>query len=205
MAPTVLGITAYAAAGSGRRAMAAVTAAGALTLVAGIGPTVVVGATATGLVGLRRVARARRRQRAATGDVLLLCELTALGLTAGLPFVAALEAAVAHIDSPLAGEVGDVLRRIHHRGAAVVLETADGHARPLYRVAGRAALTGAPVLDGVLALADNLRADERSRNLAVARRLPVMMLLPLALLILPGFLLLTVVPALLEAVARLEM
>jgi len=198
MTVAACGVTAHAA-GLAHRRVAAVTAAAGLVLLLGIPAAVAAGSVAAVAAGAVRLVRARRGRATAAGDVLLLGELVALGLTAGLPFIAALDAAAPHLSPPLAGEVHDVLRRIHHRGAAAILETAGGQARALYRVAGRAALTGAPLLDGVLGLVDQLRGEER------ARRLPVLMLLPLALLILPGFLLLTVVPALLEAVARLEM
>ncbi len=204
MTVAACGVTAHAA-GLAHRRVAAVTAAAGLVLLLGIPAAVAAGSVAAVAAGAVRLVRARRGRATAAGDVLLLGELVALGLTAGLPFIAALDAAAPHLSPPLAGEVHDVLRRIHHRGAAAILETAGGQARALYRVAGRAALTGAPLLDGVLGLVDQLRGEERARRLAAARRLPVLMLLPLALLILPGFLLLTVVPALLEAVARLEM
>ncbi len=204
MTVAALGIAASTAGLTPRRVIAVAAVVAIVT--AGEIPLAMIAAAATVVaLGAGRLLRARRAKAAGAGDVLLLGELVALGLTAGLPFTAALDAAVPHLSPPLAGEVGDVLRRIHHRGAAAVLETAGGRARALYRVAGRAALTGAPLLDAVLGLVDRLRGEERARRLAAARRLPVLMLLPLALLILPGFLLLTVVPALLEAVSRLEM
>ncbi len=204
MTVAALGVAAHTA-GLGERRVAVITAAAGLVLLLGIPAAVAAGSVAAVAAVAARLVRARRAKASEPGDVLLLGELVALGLTAGLPFSAALDAAAPHLSPLLAGEVRDVLRRIHHRGAAAVLETAGGQAQALYRVAGRAALTGAPLLDGVLGLVDRLRGEERARRLAAARRLPVLMLLPLALLILPGFLLLTVVPALLEAVSRLEM
>ena len=53
-------------------------------------------------------------------------------------------------------------------------------------------------------LADQLHADLAAHRLAAVRKLPVAMLFPLTLLILPGFLLLTVAPALFDAFAALE-
>ncbi len=73
----------------------------------------------------------------------------------------------------------------------------------LFVVARRALATGAPLAPAVSGYATALRNEERSRQLTAARRLPVKLLFPLALLILPGFLLLTVGPAVLGSLERL--
>jgi pilus assembly protein TadC len=56
----------------------------------------------------------------------------------------------------------------------------------------------------VEAFASEQRHAEHNRSLAAARRLPVKLLLPLALLILPGFVILAVGPALARSLARLD-
>jgi hypothetical protein len=61
------------------------------------------------------------------------------------------------------------------------------------------------LLEIVAALVVEQRAEERARAVAAAKRLPVRMLFPLALLILPGFLVLTVGPTLLSAFDRLAL
>ena len=81
---------------------------------------------------------------------------------------------------------------------------ADGHISCVVRVIGRANATGAPLVDAVSRLADELHADLTALRLAAVRRIPVAMLFPLTLLILPGFLLLAVAPALFDAFGRLE-
>jgi hypothetical protein len=63
--------------------------------------------------------------------------------------------------------------------------------------------SGAPVLEAVERYGEERRADDRSACEAAVRRLPVLLSFPLALLILPGFVLLTVAPALSGALERL--
>jgi hypothetical protein len=84
------------------------------------------------------------------------------------------------------------------------MAAAEGIGRDLYRTIGRTAATGAGVLDGVARIAAETSADVAAERLQAVRRLPVTMLFPLTLLILPGFMLLTIAPALLEAFRRLE-
>jgi hypothetical protein len=120
-----------------------------------------------------------------------------------MTFAASLEAAADEIGPPLAAEVHDVIRRSRHCGIAPALEQSGGAARRLYLLAARATVTGAPVAAAVGAYIAEQRDADRSRALAAARRLPVHLLFPLALLILPGFMVLTIGPALLGALARL--
>ena len=149
------------------------------------------------------IRRARVERSKAERDAVTLAELTGLGLSAGMSFVAALDAAAYEVGPPLAGEVQAVVRRSRHRGIAAALEESPGAARRLYLLAARATVTGAPVAAAVRAYVAEQRDAERARALAAARRLPVQLLFPLALLILPGFMVLTVGPALLGALERL--
>jgi tight adherence protein C len=61
---------------------------------------------------------------------------------------------------------------------------------------------GAPAGPALTRLARELRADLRRQAETRARTLPVKLLFPLVFLVLPAFGLLTVVPALLQALAR---
>jgi len=142
---------------------------------------------------LGRLTRARRPLRASSDEV-LLAELTALGLSAGLSFSAAVEAAADHVSE----ETGQSIRRTL-RSQRVGSDTGA----PLFALADRALFTGAPLLASIEGYARSLRSDERSAATERARRLPVKLLFPLALLILPGFLLLTIGPAFLAGIARL--
>lgn len=155
-----------------------------------------------------RLLRYRRRSRplpSSGGDVTSLAEMTALALTAGLSLSQALEAASRRASGDLRREVHRILRRGQRLGLAPALMQGSGPAAGLYRIAARATITGAPLLPAVHAYVDELRGGERLRRIETLRKLPVKMLFPLALLILPGFLVLTVAPTLLGALDRLRL
>jgi len=143
------------------------------------------------------VMKRRPRSSGFNDDEAMLAELTALGLSAGLTFIAAASAAVDSVP----GEASAQLRQTIRVGAGMDTETVDGHG--LMVVVHRALLTGAPLQPAVSGYATTLRNEERSRELTAARRLPVKLLFPLALLILPGFLILTIGPAVLGSLERL--
>ncbi len=176
----------------GRWKVAAV--AGSVLLVTAAPSVAVVGALVVGIGAALRVAL---RPLADDDDDALLAELAALGLTAGLTFPAAIDAATKAVP----GEASDRLRRAGRTAAG---RDDDPVGDPgLFVVARRALATGASLLPAVAGYATALRDEERSRRLAAARRLPVKLLFPLALLILPGFLILTIGPALLGSLERL--
>lgn len=176
----------------GRWRMAVVAAVGVLFVVVPfVGAAVLVG------VGLWMLVRRVLRRSTGENDEALLAELAALGLTAGLTFPAAVDAATTAVQ----GDASDDLRRAGRRRADPANAPSDDPG--LFLVARRALATGAPLAPAVAGYATALRSEERSRRLAAARRLPVKLLFPLALLILPGFLMLTVGPALLGSLERL--
>lgn len=151
------------------------------------------------LLGLAVWVAIRRQPRSSKhdDDEATLAELTALGLSAGLTFTAAASAAAASVP----GEASTRLRQAIRVGGGMDVNTADGHG--LMVIVDRALLTGAPLQPAVSGYATTLRKEERSRELTAARRLPVKLLFPLALLILPGFLILTIGPAVLGSLERL--
>jgi tight adherence protein C len=158
------------------------------------------------LLSVRRVrsARASRRRSAeADADVVVLAELTALGLAGGLDPATALRGAAERVAPELRREVLKVLRRARTLGLADALASASGRAERFYRLIARAVDTGAPVRAAVESFVDEAADEDRARNLTEARRLPVKLLFPLALLILPGFMVLTIGPAVLSSLRRL--
>jgi len=164
-------------------------------------PTVAVLAALGLWVGWRELTRRRSRARHAPDDLSLLVDLTGLALTAGMTFPAAVTAGAEYVDESLSAEVLRVLRdRTIGQGT---VGTDLGVTSGLFGVVDRALVTGAPMLPAVSGYAAALRSEERHRRLAAVRRLPVKLLFPLSLLILPGFLLLTVGPALLGGLQRL--
>jgi len=151
---------------------------------------------------IRHLGHRRTADRSADAEVAVLGELVALGLAAGMTFVEALRRAGTELTSQLRTEVDGVVRSIQRDGSSLVLETATGRARRLYVLAGRAMITGAPILDAVEMFVDESRAAERSRRQAAVRRLPVTLVFPLALLILPGFVIVVLAPAMLGSLQR---
>ena len=151
---------------------------------------------------VRRLSAKRRQVTEVDEQVELLAELLALGLSSGWGFSQALRWAAERLDDPVRDEVEAMVRRMHHEGATA-LDGAEGHAADLYRLVARAQATGAPLIAAVAGFAADRMATRRQRTLTAARRLPVVLVFPLALLILPGFVLVTVAPALLGALERI--
>ncbi len=152
--------------------------------------------------GRRRLAARRAAGEGATADVAVLAEMVGLGLSAGLSLTQALMAARPHVHPDLEREVDGVLRRAARGGLGHALAAANGYGRGLYVVTARAVVTGAPLAAAVDSFVREAVAEQRSARLEAARRLPVRLMLPLALLILPGFVLLTVGPTVLTALER---
>jgi hypothetical protein len=164
------------------------------------------GAVLAGLglvVVLRRISEKRAEAVDAAQDLVLLADLTALGLSAGLGLVEALRTSSRWVSPRLAGELGRVLRAVRSTGNAA-LGAAPGRAEALYRTLAAAADSGAPLVGVVEGFAAERRHAEHAGRMEAARRLPVRLLVPLALLILPGFVILAVGPALLDSLARLD-
>lgn len=185
----------------GRGGLAAASPLVAATLHPALGAAAAAGLTVWLL--LRRITRRRREATEIEEGVASLADLVAIGLRAGMGANAALARAVEHVPAPLGAEVAAVAAGMSREGSAVALAAADGAATDLYRLMARATHTGAPLAPSVEAFAAERRDRDHARHLAELKRLPVRMLLPLALLLLPGFVLLAVGPALLEAIERL--
>lgn len=178
-----------ALAGWGTLAMPVATAAVAAVLVA--------------TIRWRRAAAVTRERRRGDEDVVLLADLVALGVAAGRTVRGALESARVHLHPQLGAEVAALLIDMDRRGSGPAMLGVGGRLADLGRVVSAAVTSGAPVAAAVAAHADRVRHARHSARIAAARRLPVRLLLPLALLILPGFVVLAVGPAVLQALARL--
>jgi hypothetical protein len=166
-------------------------------------PTAAVMSVVMALRRWRRAAAATRVRRDADGETVLLADLVALGVASGKTVRGALEAARSHLQPMLAVEVEELLGEMNRVGTAPALIAAGGRLTDFGRVVAAAVTSGAPVVVAITAHADRLRHARHAERVATARRLPVRLLLPLALLILPGFVVLAVGPAVLQALARL--
>jgi tight adherence protein C len=153
---------------------------------------------------------ARRRLRAIERDVPLLLDVLSLASFAGLPPPAALARAVGALEGPLADELSAALVdvdlgarwRDRLRRVADDLPIADlGRAIALLL---HTESIGARSAEPITILADDVRAAHRAAATERARKAPVKMLFPLVFLVLPAFLLLTVVPVLVATLGSIR-
>jgi hypothetical protein len=161
-----------------------------------------------GLVAALRRLRTTQRRAAAERDIESACietgELVALSLAAGssIPaaFVTALEHAPRAALPPLLRLVGS-LRRL---GTEPALVADDGPLAPISHALAAAAAAGAPALPVLQAHLDAAAHRRHTAEIEAMRRLPVRLLLPLTLLVLPGFVIMTVGPVVVDSLARLN-
>jgi len=149
-----------------------------------------------------RLHRDRRDSEETRAELGTLGDLVSIGLTSGMSVAQALVFASEELQSGLRGEVEAVVRGMSRSGSMAVLAAAGGVGGRLYLLVGRAMATGASVVTAVETFVDEAHAEERARHEAAARRLPVLLVFPLALLILPGFVLLVIAPAFLGGLER---
>jgi tight adherence protein C len=161
----------------------------------------------------RRFAAARRdaRHRATMDrEVPQLLDLLAAGSAAGLSAFASVRRAVDGLRGPLAVELRRTLEAVD-LGAQwypQLVGTADRLGLPDLRravaVIGRTQTLGSSLTEATRDLAADVRSSRRAAIAERARAAPVKMLFPLVFLILPAFLLLTVVPVLLTTVRSID-
>jgi pilus assembly protein TadC len=155
--------------------------------------------------------RAARRHRArADAELPQLLDLLAAASSAGLSASLSLRRAAGVLEGPLAEELDGVFRAVDLGGRwrDELRATADRLELPDLRRTV-AALTRTETLGSSLAtsmqeLAERVRASRRAVVTERARTAPVKMLFPLVFLILPAFLLLTVVPVLLSTLQSIR-
>jgi tight adherence protein C len=191
-------------------------AVAAVCLVAGFSTWVAPGPVVTALVRSgpvmpptrtrrrRPTRRARHRERSALeAEIPQLLDLLAAGSSAGLSAELALRRAVEALHGPLgvalrrAFERADVGSRWRDELRALADASGSRDLRRAVAVLGRTETLGASLADATRDLATSVRQSQRADMLERARTAPVKMLFPLVFLILPAFLLLTVVPVLL--------
>jgi tight adherence protein C len=159
------------------------------------------------LVGRRRSGRAhRRRLLAIDAEIPQLLDLLAAGSSAGLAAPLALRRAIDGLAGPLADEVRATVRSVdlgarwrdELEGLADRLDLPD--LRRTVAALTRTETLGASLAEATAELAASVRQARRAATAERARTAPVKMLFPLVFLVLPAFLLLTVVPVLLTTV-----
>jgi tight adherence protein B len=152
----------------------------------------------------RRARFLRRIDTNARADVIVCARTLLVGLAAGLPLPATLDLAATQVGEVVAAELARVLRSARRHGVAAALAASDGRlTRPLLSRLALAQASGAPMSDAVAAFLSESRAIRRSAALEKVRRLPVSLMVPLGLLILPGFVVLFVGPIVLGSLVDL--
>jgi len=149
----------------------------------------------------------RRRREQARRELPHLVELYAAALAAG----AAPGAALGQVRAALPGAAADELAGVQagldlgRSPHDVWAEPADHPAlAPLGRSMARAQVSGAPVVDAVRLLADELAERARSEVEDRARTVGVKAAVPLGLCLLPAFLLLGIVPMVAGAISAMD-
>jgi tight adherence protein C len=192
--------------------MAAIGAATAPSPVVRLAPPAGVGGTAfprqrwgsvldrLPVLGAKRAARDRR---AFDDEVPQLLDLLAAGSSAGLSAPLALRRAAETLQGPLGVELRaafatvDLGARWRDEVAAVAERTGSADLRRTVAVLARTETLGSSLVEATHELAASVRQARRAAVMGRARAAPVKMLFPLVFLVLPAFLLLTVVPVLL--------
>ncbi len=131
-------------------------------------------------------------------------ELVALGLAGGLSLAAAHRVALSHAAPEARAALGLLVQSMRDQGTMQALIDDVGPMAGASQMLAAAAASGASALP---ALESHLETESHRRHTAhveAARRLPVRLLLPLTLLVLPGFVLLTVGPTVVGSLARLN-
>jgi Flp pilus assembly protein TadB len=152
----------------------------------------------------------KARRKRADAELPQLLDLLAGASSAGLAAPAAFRRALSAVSGPLAEDLAGVVRAVdlgarwrdELRNAADRMELPD-----LRRAVGALTRTeslGSSLSSAMAELAADVRASRRARASERARTAPVKMLFPLVFLVLPAFLLLTVVPVLLSTVRSIR-
>jgi tight adherence protein C len=159
------------------------------------------------IVGLRIE---RRRRREADAEVPQLFDLLAAASSAGLAAPLALARSVEALPGPLGDQLRIAVGRVElgERWRHELDATAERLDLPDLRRAvaalARTETLGTPLAAACAELAAEVRQARRARTTERARTAPVKMLFPLVFLVLPAFLLLTVVPVLLTTVQSIR-
>jgi tight adherence protein C len=164
----------------------------------------------TGRIHVRFTRSTAARRRDLDREVPQLLDLLASASAAGLSAVAGLRQSASALRGPLADELQRAMRSVD-LGARWRTELAALSARldlpDLRRVVAvlvRTETLGTSLSDATRELAADVRDARRAAVAERARTAPVKMLFPLVFLILPAFLLLTVVPVLLTTVRSIR-
>lgn len=155
-----------------------------------------------GRVNLRRTIK-RKSRHVVASDMQALAGALVVGMVAGLSLQKSLERARPVLSQEQVRELDSLLRDARRLGLAAALLRSSGSMSPLFGRLARAHVSGAPLIATVAGFAAEDRDRRRAERIELARKLPVRMAIPLALLVLPGFVLLTAGPAVVGSLQRM--
>jgi tight adherence protein C len=170
----------------------------------------IVGLVAWRLPSFLAAHHAKRRLSRVDAEIPQLLDLLAAGSSAGLSASLSLRRAIDALEGPLAAELDGVIRAVDLGGRwrDELREAADRLRLPDLRrtvtALTRTDTLGSSLASSMTDLAARVRASRRALVTERARTAPVKMLFPLVFLVLPAFLLLTVVPVLLTTVQSIR-
>lgn len=162
----------------------------------------IVAAALVGGTHLRRLAAGRAGVSDQRSEELLAADLVASGVEAGVSFDEAVSVASGFVSAPVAADLQGMARTAHR---SRVTDDTDSVVAEMFRLSRRSADTGAPLASGLRSLSKAERAQDEAERMEQLERLPVKLLFPLAFLILPGFLLVAVAPALVSGISKLSL
>lgn len=144
-----------------------------------------------------------RRRGQGPADVLLVARLLSVGLAAGRPLRSVVEEILPRLDPRERAPVEDLMGRARSVGMARALVETTGPLGPLAERLAKAQVTGAPMVAAIDAYATSVHDLRRARAVEEARVIGVKLIVPVALLLLPGFIALIVGPFVLDQVKDL--
>ncbi|MGI9666301.1 MAG: type II secretion system F family protein [Acidimicrobiia bacterium] len=154
------------------------------------------------IVAWRKALAKKARTGIDAESELLAVDVTSLASASGLPFISAVSLAGREAGGAVAIDIAQALRRT---GSGLRAEPNSEAIRKIFVEAEKSSTTGGPLGPGLSALAMTMRADRAAAAQERLNRLPVKLLFPLAFLTLPGFVLLTVGPAVVGGLSRISL
>lgn len=146
------------------------------------------------------IAEQRRSRRVRMADEHLAVDLAALGVTSGLSFDQAALASGDRVGGVVADTIARAVRRVQ---SSLRPDVESGPLCDMFDAADKSSASGAPMSVALADLARHGRQDLAALEQERIEKLPVKLLFPLAFLILPGFVLVAVVPAVVSGLSRL--
>lgn len=158
-------------------------------------------AVLAGLLPTPRFGPCRRRRRRI--DALVVARLLALSVASGRPLGHALADVRRRLPESEVAAIDDILSRANRHGLTRSLVETTGPLGDLAERLAKAQVTGAPVGPALEAFIATLHDARRFQAVEEARTIGVKLIVPLTLLLLPGFLALVVAPYVLEQLQEL--